>query len=152
MALVIRWLLFCAAWLVLGRTGPADLAMGALAAALAAPLSLALLPPVSVSVQGVMRLSGRFARGSLLAGIDVARRVAATPVRVRPGVRTVPVPLEPGLGRAAFCALASLQPGTLPLGGAAGSLEVHVLDTASHAAAQLEQDARGFRAAGGAHS
>lgn len=145
---VIRWLVFLAAWVVLGRTGPADLAVGAVAAALAAALSLALLPPVRLSPAGLVRLAGRFAAGSLAAGIDVARRVVATPVRVRPGVGHVACPLEPGLGRAAFCAVASLQPGTLPLGGA-DRLAVHVLDTESDAAAQLAQDARAFRAAGG---
>lgn len=149
MALVIRWVLLCAAWVVLGRTGPADLAMGAVAAAIAAPLSLALVPPVRVAPAAAARLAGRFAWGSLVAGIDVARRVAVTPVRVRPGVVEVACPLAPGLGRAAFCALASLQPGTLPVGGGADSLAVHLLDTASDAAAQLERDAGAFRAAGG---
>lgn len=147
---MIRWLVFLAAWVVLGRTGPADLAVGAVAAAIAVPLSRALLPPLRLSPGGLARLAGRFAAGSLIAGLDVARRVVATPVRVRPGVAEMACPIEPGLGRAAFCALASLQPGTLPLGGEADSLTLHLLDTESDAAARLAQDAHAFRAAGGA--
>lgn len=138
-----RALAFFAAWIILGRTGAADLAVGALAAVLAAGASLRLLPPGSGALNppAALRFAGRFASRSVLAGLDVALRVCRPTVRARPGILHVPCPVPEGLPRQAFCAVASLQPGTLPLGGDAHHLTVHCLDVTAPVAADLAADA-----------
>lgn len=145
-----RWLAFCAAWVVLGRTSPADLAAGVVIAAIAARLSLALLPPAGgrLHLAGVAAYLARFAAGAFAAGWDVARRVAATPPRVAPGIVTVPCAVPEGVARDAFRALASLQPGTLPLAAPGPGLTVHCLDVTAPVAATLTADADAFLAMG----
>lgn len=143
-----RWLVFLAFWIVLGRTGGADLAAGAVAAALAAWLSLRLLPPGTwrLNPAALLRFCARFAVRSVLAGFDVARRVCAARVRMRPGIIQVPCPVPEGLARQAFSAVASLQPGTLPIGGDARQILLQCLDTDAPVAADLAADAAAFLA------
>lgn len=143
-----RWILFLAGWAALGRLGPADLAAGLVVSALAARLSLHVLPPgpARLGARGVLTYAARFAAGSLAAGWDVARRVAATPPRVAPGVLSVPCAVAEGLPRDAFRALASLQPGILPLASQGSRLQLHCLDVNAPVAAALEADARAFLA------
>lgn len=141
-----RWLLFLAAWIALGDTDPKGLAAGAVAAALGAAISLRLLPP------GPRRLAWsalpgfflRFLVRSLLAGWDVARRVAARPPRINPGICTVPCAVPAGLPRDAFRAIASLQPGVLPLAGGEAELTLHCLDRDTPIAAEVAVDAAAF--------
>ena len=92
------------------------------------------------------RFAARFAAGSLRAGWDVALRVCAAPPRIRPGVLTVPCAVPPGPARDAFRAVASLQPGLLPLAGAPPGLTVHCLDTNAPVAAMVAADADAFLA------
>lgn len=127
-----RGALFYLSWIAMAGTGALDLVVGLVAAALAAWTSLLLLPPglVSISPAGLARLALRFPRQSLIAGIDVARRAFDPGLPLRPGLVSCPATLGPGLARDTFLALASLQPGSLPIAeGADGTVLLHVLDT-----------------------
>lgn len=144
-----RWLSFFAGWIVLGRIGAIDLAAGLVISALATALSLHLLPalgPDPINPRATLAYAARFFAGSLRAGWDVAWRVAARPPRVNPGVLTVPCAVPQGLARDAFRALASLQPGTLPLAGQGPDLRVHCLDITTPVATALDADAAAFLA------
>ena len=145
---VTRWLAFLAGWVALGRIAPADLLAGLVVAALAARLSLAVLPPGGTRLRprGVSAYLVRFAAGTLRAGWDVAHRVAARPPRVAPGILTLPCAVPQGLPRDAFRALVSLQPGTLPLAAPGPDLVVHCLDVNAPVAAALAADAGAFLA------
>lgn len=145
---VARWLAFFAVWVMLGRVGPSDLAAGLLLAAVAALLSLRLVPPTPGRWRpaGVIAYGARFSAGALKAGWDVARRVAATPPRVAPGILTVPCAVPEGMPRNAFRTLASLQPGTLPLAAPGPSLTLHCLDVTAPVAQAVEADAAAFLA------
>ena len=73
-----------------------------------------------------------------MAGVDVARRALDPRLPLRPGFVTYAPRLPPGSARDGFCALASLMPGTLPVGtNEDGTLLVHCLDIGQPAAAQL---------------
>jgi multicomponent Na+:H+ antiporter subunit E len=64
-----------------------------------------------------------------MAGVDVARRALDPRLPLRPGFVTYAPRLPPGGARDAFCALASLMPGTLPADtNEDGTLLVHCLD------------------------
>ncbi|MCG5236310.1 Na+/H+ antiporter subunit E [Xanthobacter oligotrophicus] len=141
-----RWLSFFAGWVILGRIGAIDLAAGLIISALAAALSLHLLPPVRLNPRAMPAYAARFFAGSLRAGWDVAWRVAARPPQVNPGVLVVPCAVPQGLARDAFRALASLQPGTLPLPGRGPDLRVHCLDMDAPVVAALDADASAFLA------
>ena len=102
--------------------------------------SLRLLPPSrwQLSPSGIARLALRFPFQALIAGVDVARRAFDPRLPLRPGFVTFAPRLSPGLARDAFCALASLMPGTLPADtNDDGTLLVHCLDVDQPAAAQL---------------
>lgn len=144
-----RWLSFFAGWVILGRIGAIDLAAGLVISALAAALSLHLLPPVRLNRLNPWAMpayAARFLAGSLRAGWDVAWRVAARPPQVNPGVLVVPCAVPQGLARDTFRALASLQPGTLPLAGQGPDLRVHCLDITTPVATALDADAAAFLA------
>lgn len=130
---MLRGLGFLGLWLVLGAgTGPLDLLVGLLAAALSARASLALLPPSPTRIRPIaaLRLAAFTLRGSLLAGIDIARRVFHPRLPLTPGIVAVPLLSPPGAARDGFRLLSSLQPGTLPVGeDAEGRLLLHALDT-----------------------
>ena len=141
-----RWLSFFAGWVMLGRVHAIDLAAGAVISGVAAALSLHLLPPVRLNPWAMLAYAARFFAGSLHAGWDVAWRVAARPPQVRPGTLVVPCAVPLGVARDAFRALASLQPGTLPLPGDGAELSVHCLDIGAPIAATLDADAAAFLA------
>jgi multicomponent Na+:H+ antiporter subunit E len=120
-------------WFVLGGgMAPADLAVGAAAAAYAAHLSLRLLPPSGHALRPIaaLRLAVAVLRASLGAGIDIARRAFDPRLPIRPGTVILPLGLPPGPARDGFRLLSSLQPGTVPAGlDRDGALAVHALDT-----------------------
>lgn len=126
-----RAVLYLGLWLVLAGPDPKGLPFGLLAAGLATWASLALLPPGAMPRPlPALRLAGRVVTETLLAGIDVARRAFDPALPLRPGVIIHDLRLPPGPARDAFRAMASLQPGALPVGlEEADRLAVHVLDT-----------------------
>ena len=144
---------FLVLWLILAGFNPGDLPAAVVAVAGATWTSLRLLPPGGprLSPLGIARLALRFLQQSLTAGIDVARRALDPRLPLRPGFVTVSPRLPPGMQRDAFCAFASLLPGTLPVDtNEDGTLLVHCLDVGQPAAAQMAVDEDLFaRALGG---
>jgi multicomponent Na+:H+ antiporter subunit E len=138
MIFALRAALFFGLWLVIA--GPAGLVVGALAALAAAWVSLRLLPPGMVfgSPGAALRLLLRVVTQSVVAGIDIARRVFDPRLPLQPGMITYATRLPPGALRDGFTALSSLAPGALPAGLAGeGRLAVHALDTRMKVAEDL---------------
>lgn len=144
-----RWAGFFCLWLAISRPDLADLLVGAVTAAAATWTSLHLLPPGSGQLRpaALARLGLRFVRQSAIAGADVARRALDPRLPLRPGFVRVPLRVGPGVARNAFCALASLMPGSLPAGSDNGSLRVHCLDLGQDVPAQMSTEQRMFLAA-----
>ena len=135
-----RAALFLAFWLMSAGYRPADLPVGVLAAAVATWTSLKLLPPTSVQLHlpSLATFLLRFLRQSVTSGVDVAKLAFDPRLPLRPGFVTYPCRLQSAGERAAFCALSSLLPGTLPTGADAnGDLVVHCLDIDQPVAANL---------------
>ncbi len=152
-AAALRGVALFGLWLALGGgIGPADLAMGAIAAALAAWVSLRLMPATGGGVRplAALRLAVGLVRVAVVAGFDIAFRALDPKLPIRPGDVAMAPALPPGAARDAFRLYASLAPGTLPSGlDAEGRLIVHALDTDQ----PVERDIRAAEAlfAGGAH-
>jgi multicomponent Na+:H+ antiporter subunit E len=101
-------------WLIIAGVHPADMLVGAMAAVLAAHVSLRLLPtghwrfrPVALA-----SLILRFLRQCIVAGVNV-RGVRSIPECRCAWVCVYRPSLPPGPNRNAFCTMASLLPGTL---------------------------------------
>jgi multicomponent Na+:H+ antiporter subunit E len=139
-----RFLALAGLWLVLTAGAPGAWAMGAVAAAAAAWLSLRLLPPGAPRPGGLglLGLLPGFLRGSLLGGIDVALRAFRPSLPLRPGWLRHETRLPPGLPRVALGCELSLMPGTLAAGAEGGALWVHCLDTAGPVAEALAAEER----------
>ena len=136
----MRTLLFLAFWLMISGWATRDLPVGITAAGLASWASLTLLPPQGsrLRLAGLAALALDFFRQSVVAGWDVARRALHPRRQLRPGFVACQLRLPPGDARSAFCAFASLLPGTLPTGtDDRGALLVHGLDTTQPIAADL---------------
>ena len=116
-SVIVRGAGFMVLWLALAGAHPGDLPAAVVAVVAATWTSLRLLPPGErhPSPAGMVRLALRFPGQAAIAGIDVARRAFDPRLSLRPGFVTVSSRLPPGTTRDAFCALASLLPGTLPV-------------------------------------
>jgi multicomponent Na+:H+ antiporter subunit E len=120
--------------------GPADLAVGAIAALAAVWTSLHLLPPGTSHVRpsALAGLVLHFLWQSVVAGVDVARRALHPRLPLHPGLVIYSVGLPPGPARNMFASLMSLLPGTVPTGSAEnGGLLIHCLDVQQPVAGQL---------------
>jgi multicomponent Na+:H+ antiporter subunit E len=125
----LRGLGFLAFWFVLGGSG-AGLLAGLVAAAVAAWLSLRLLPPAPHQLRPAAAVLAllHFLRQSALGGIDVARRALDPRMPLEPGLVACRVRLPPGPARNAFRAEISLLPGTLVVAAEGDTLTIHCLD------------------------
>lgn len=142
-AFLQRALAYLAFWVVLAGTDPKDLAVGAATAAVAAWISLVLLPPGELALRPsrAMLLFLRFLGQSVVAGVTVARIALSPRMPLSPGIIDYRTRLAPGNRRFAFMTFASLLPGTLPTGTDDGeTISVHVLDLAQPAHQQLGQE------------
>lgn len=158
-AAVFRSLIFFGFWLLLagprtfqavGEAGVGawpqlvgDLLVGVGSSAAAVWVSLLLLPASANPIHygPLVRLGARFLWQSLVAGLDVARRVFDPRLPIKPGFIDFPARVPEGPGRAAFGAYTSLMPGSLPVGqGADGSLVYHCLDLDQPIADGLARD------------
>jgi multicomponent Na+:H+ antiporter subunit E len=137
-----RGVLFFAFWLAISGWKAADLPVGLFAVAGATWTSLALLPPegARIRLSALATLAVSFIRGSVVSGFDVARRALRPELDLRPGFVTAPLRLPPGNARNAFTALASLMPGTLPVGMDEHSLLIHGLDVDQPIAQDLARE------------
>jgi multicomponent Na+:H+ antiporter subunit E len=150
-ATITRAALFFAFWLVISGWKTADLPVGLAATAAATWANLVLLPPQGARLRfgALIALALSFFRGSVLAGFDVAKRALSPQLDLRRGFVTVPLRLPPGNARNAFCALASLLPGTVPVEMDEHSLLVHGLDIDQPIAQDLaKQEAQFMRVLG----
>jgi multicomponent Na+:H+ antiporter subunit E len=155
-AAVRRGLVYLALWMVIAGGDAADLVPGLCAAALAAWVSLRLMPPdpVGGSVRwlAALRLLARFVRVSVVAGLDVAQRALAPRMRLAPGYVHYRSQLPTCDARSLFLAMTSQMPGTIPSGTEpSGTITYHCLDASQPVASQLEEEEERLLAAlGGA--
>jgi multicomponent Na+:H+ antiporter subunit E len=141
-AALARAALFFAFWLSISGWKAADLPVGLLAVAAATWTSLALLPAQGSAPRlgALAAFALSFFRGSALSGFDVAKRALRPQLDLNPGFVTAPLRLPPGNARNAFCAIASLMPGTLPVGTDENALLVHGLDVTQPIAQDLARE------------
>lgn len=144
-----RFLALLLVWLVLTGAALKDLPVGIVAAALGAWMSARLLPgairePRILASIGFLAV---FLRQSVLAGIDVARRVFDPVMPLDPGLVDF-APRLGGLERSLFAEIASMAPGTLPVGETEDrSLVIHCLDKEADIQGQLRADENRLAAA-----
>lgn len=146
-AALLRSALFVALWLMISGRSPADLPVGLVTAVAAAALSLRLLPPTGLRLKPVAMLgyAGHFLSQSVRSGVQVALLAFRPALALRPGFVPYRTQLPDDGRRAAFCAVASLMPGTLPTGfDGDGALQVHCLDIDQPAAAELAAEEARF--------
>ncbi|HEU5096723.1 MAG TPA: Na+/H+ antiporter subunit E [Reyranella sp.] len=137
-----RAVLFFAFWLMIAGYDPADLLIGLATAALATWASLRLLPPARVRLRpGVLAwFILHFLGQSVRSGMQVAWLAFRPSMPIRPGVIPYRTNLS-GSTLSAFCAISSLLPGTLPMGGdAQDELLIHCLDVGQPVAADLARE------------
>lgn len=140
-----RFLFLALIWLALTGADPGGLAIGVVAAAAGAWLSLRLLPPApqGVSLIRLTRMFPGFVWRSVLGGIDVAWRALHPRMPMKPGWIVLSTALPEGGARVALGGEFSLLPGTLVAGSRDGMLLIHCLDTDQQieAAVRREEDA-----------
>ncbi len=127
-AFLHRLLFLGCVWFVLAGVDIKAIAVGLPAVAAATGLSMRLLPGRQhLILWRLARHFPAFVGGSLLGGLDVARRALSPRMPLSPGWVEVPVRLPDG-GRVAMGAELSLMPGTLAAGVRDDRLLVHLLD------------------------
>jgi multicomponent Na+:H+ antiporter subunit E len=134
-------------WLVIAGIEPAEIIVGAIAAALAALASLRLSPPGEwrVSPLALLGFLARLLYRSVGAGIDVAWRALDPRLPLRPVFVVLCPTLKMGSRRDAFCTVTSLLPGTLPAGpNRDGDLLIHCLDAAQPVIEELTNEETRF--------
>jgi multicomponent Na+:H+ antiporter subunit E len=145
--LAVRAALFFLVWIVVDQSAkPANLAVGALAAAAATWASARLLPTAGGQVRlgALLALLPRFLWQSLMAGVDVARRAFSPRLPLAPGFVEYPVGLPRGSARNAFELISSLMPGSVPTGETETAIEYHCLDVTQPVAEQLAAEERAY--------
>ena len=140
--LLHRAVIYLLLWIVLIGTAPVELVIGAITAAVAARISLALWPPQLLRLKpaGLLRLLPHFLWQSVVAGIDVARRAFSPRLPLAPGYVEYRSRFAPGAARNAFTAYTSLLPGTVPCGERDGMIVYHCLDVGQPIAEQLQRE------------
>lgn len=141
--LLVRGAAYFLFWVVLAGIGWKDMAAGALTAAMAAWISLRLLPAGELAVKPgrAFLLFLRFLRQSVIAGVTVGRIAFSPVMALRPGMVNYRTALPPGQRRFLFMTYASLLPGTLPTGTAGSDvIAVHALDCRLPVAKQLAEE------------
>jgi multicomponent Na+:H+ antiporter subunit E len=155
-AILVRGIAYFVVWMIMAGGQLADVVPGLAAAVLATWISLVLLPldPAFAQVRplAVLRLALRFVWGSVVAGLDIARRAFSPSLPLKPGYVTYPVALPPGTSRNLFTSVTSLMPGTLPSGtGESDDVIYHCLDVDQPVVQDLgQEEARLVAALGGA--
>jgi multicomponent Na+:H+ antiporter subunit E len=153
--ILLRGLGYFVLWMIMAGGASTDVVPGIGAALLAAWASVSLMPPDPGSARvrplALARLFLRFVWGSVVAGVDIARRAFSPAMPLKLGYVTYPVALPPSAARNLFMGVTSLMPGTLPAGtDESGALIYHCLDAAQPVTAQLqEEEARLVAALGG---
>ncbi len=142
---LLRGAAFFVLWLILMQSlKVSDLAIGAMATALATWVSLRLLPPATGCLHfgSLLLLLPHFLWQSVHGGIDVARRALSPRLPLCPGFVSCPLGYPPGLARNTFATITSLLPGTVPCDEVDGALVYHCLDTRQPVVEQLWEEER----------
>ena len=144
-AILVRGIVYFVVWMIMAGGRLADVAPGLVVAALATWVSLVLLPldPGFAEVRplAVLRLALRFVWGSIVAGLDIARRAFSPSMPLKLGYLVYPVGLPQGTSRNLFMSVTSLMPGTLPAGtDESGRLIYHCLDVEQPVLQELGQE------------
>ena len=151
MRLLWRGAMLLALWVVLMGTKPADVAAGAVVAALAAWASVVLSPPgAGMRAAALPAYAARFLRQSFVAGWDVARRAFAPAAAMRPGLVDHASTLPAGTPREAFVSVTGLLPGTVAVAEQGDRVTYHALDVDQPVAGQLAAEERAFASLVGA--
>lgn len=132
-------------WLILAGTDVQNLAPGAIAAFIAAWVSLGLMQPGQLAFHPIAAagLFLRFVGQSIGAGLAVARIALDPRLPLKPGIVSYRPVFPKGPRRDAFSTLAGLLPGTLPAGpDGEDAIVVHCLDAEAPVAAQLAGEER----------
>ena len=144
-AILLRGVAYLALWMIMVGGGVAEVVPGLGAAILAAWVSVLLMPPdpgpARVRLLASLRLFLRFVWGSVVAGVDVARRAFSPSLPLKSGYVVYPVTLPPSAARNLFMSVTSLMPGTLPAGtDESGALIYHCLDVDQPVIRELEEE------------
>ena len=156
-AILVRGIAYFVVWMIMAGGQLAHVAPGIVVAVLATWVSLKLLPldPGFAQVRplAVLRLALRFVWGSVVAGLDIARRAFSPSLPLKTGYLNYPVGLPPGTSRNLFTSVTSLMPGTLPAGtDESGRLIYHCLDVEQPVLQELGQEEAQLVAALGGES
>lgn len=146
-AVIFRAIVLGALWCILAGLGPSDIVVGVFAVAVALATSLTLLPPDGrhFSASAIMRFAVHFLASSLAAGLDVMRRAFDPRLPLQTGFVTCPCDLGGGIGRDAFRAVMTLQPGSLPVRDlGADGMVLHCLDVSAPHGAAFRRAELGF--------
>jgi multicomponent Na+:H+ antiporter subunit E len=134
----VLWMLLMQSW------KPADVVVGLLASVAATWVSVRLLPPAAGSVHfgNLLLLLPHLLWESVVAGIDVARRVFRPRMQLSPGFVPCPLSFPPGFARNTFATITSLLPGTLSADDDDGALVYHCLDDTAPVVEQVWKEER----------
>jgi multicomponent Na+:H+ antiporter subunit E len=135
-----RFALYFALWLVIAWQEA--MVVGALAAGLAAWVSLRLLPPHTRAVRPfrIVKLAPGFLWASFLGGLDVIWRAFHPAMPLNPGWIAYRSRLPSGGARVALGNDLSLMPGTLAAGGSGAIIYVHCLDVTQAVDRQIARE------------
>ncbi|QIB65038.1 Na+/H+ antiporter subunit E [Kineobactrum salinum] len=128
-------------WWVLAEGERSGFVFGAVAAALVALLSLRIFGASAWSLRPwrLLRFAGYFVGLSVVAGLDVARRLLTPSLPVNPGCCSLITSLPPGGPRWLLANTLSLLPGTLTVTLDGEQLKLHCLDSASPVEASVRR-------------
>ena len=127
---LIRAITLFAIWWVLTLGDVDGLVFGAIVTTLAAGYSVRLFPPSSYRLRplGLLAFLGYFLSRSVVAGLDVARRLLSPALPVKPGEICITLNLPAGSPRWLLANTLSLMPGTLSVLIEGDRLILHCLD------------------------
>jgi len=139
--LVLRALLLWLVWWALTDGDASGLMFGAIVSLLVSSLSVSLFAPSShvIRVHALPGFALFFLSHSLLAAIDVSRRLLSPSLPVTPGYLRAPLSLPEGVPRWLLANTLSLLPGTLSVTLDGDEIELHCLDLTQPVREELEQ-------------
>ncbi len=139
--LVLRALLLWLAWWALTDGDASGLLFGAIVSLLVSGLSVPLFPPSShvIRLHALPGFVLFFIHRSLLAAIDVSRRLLSPSLPITPGYLRAPLTLPEGVPRWLLANTLSLLPGTLSVTLDGDEIELHCLDLTQPVREELEQ-------------